>query len=106
MKPLPSSAGAAGTGRLPAGGRMTKKRLLCIALGTMEARALLEDAMLDWDIRMVFSLADAARELRGAPFLVGLLMYGRAQHRPADVDNFLRRHGQMQWVGVFGPRDL
>jgi DNA-binding NtrC family response regulator len=85
---------------------MTKKRLLCIAPDTTEAQALLDDAMHDWEICIVAGLVEAGRELRGDHYLVGLMMYGCAQYRPAEVDQFLRRHSQLQWVGVFRPRDL
>jgi DNA-binding NtrC family response regulator len=85
---------------------MTRKRLLCIAPDDTGARALLDGAMRDWDIRSVSNLGEAGRELRNDRYLVGLLMHDREQHRPAEVDTFLRRHSQMQWVGVFNPRDL
>ena len=85
---------------------MTRKRLLCIAPDDKGARALLDEAMHDWEIRSVSSLGDAGRELRNDRYLVGLLMHDREQHRPAEVDTFLRRHSQVQWVGVFNPRDL
>jgi DNA-binding NtrC family response regulator len=85
---------------------MTRKRLLCIAPDDKCARALLDAAMHDWEIRSVSNLGDAGRELRNDRYLVGLLMHDREQHRPADVDTFLRRHSHMQWVGVFNPRDL
>ncbi|KGF82964.1 Fis family transcriptional regulator [Massilia sp. JS1662] len=85
---------------------MTRKRLLCIAPDDMGARALLDEAMHDWEIRSVSNLGEAGRELRNDRYLVGLLMHDREQHRPAEVDTFLRRHSHMQWVGVFSPRDL
>jgi DNA-binding NtrC family response regulator len=85
---------------------MTRKRLLCIAPDDKDTRALLGEAMRDWDIRSVSTLGDAGRELRSDRYLVGLLVHDREQHRPADVDTFLRRHSHMQWVGVFHPRDL
>jgi len=85
---------------------MNRKRLLCIAPEEMDVPGLLADAMAGWEIRNVSSLADAGRELRNNPYLVGLLVNDREFQRPADVDTFLRRHGQMQWVGVFKPRDL
>jgi len=85
---------------------MTRKRLLCIAADDKGARALLDEAMHDWEIRSVSNLGDAGRELRNDRYLVGLLMHDREQHRPAEVDTFLRRHSHMQWVGVFSPRDL
>jgi DNA-binding NtrC family response regulator len=85
---------------------MTRKRLLCIAPDDKDARVLLDEAMHDWEIRSVSNLGDAGRELRSDRYLVGLLVHDREQHRPAEVDTFLRRHSHMQWVGVFSPRDL
>ena len=85
---------------------MTRKRLLCISPDDNGARAMLDEAMHDWEIRSVSNLGDAGRELRNDRYLVGLLMHDREQHRPAEVDTFLRRHSHMQWVGVFNPRDL
>jgi DNA-binding NtrC family response regulator len=85
---------------------MTRKRLLCIAPDDKGARVLLDEAMHDWEIRSVSNLGDAGRELRNDRYLVGLLVHDREQHRPAEVDTFLRRHSHMQWVGVFSPRDL
>jgi DNA-binding NtrC family response regulator len=85
---------------------MTRKRLLCIVPDDPGARAVLDEAMHDWEIRSVCNLGDAGRELRNDRYLVGLLVHDREHHRPADVDTFLRRHSHMQWVGVFNPRDL
>jgi DNA-binding NtrC family response regulator len=85
---------------------MTRKRLLCIAPDDKGARALLDAAMHDWEIRSVSNLGEAGRELRNDRYLVGLLMHDREQHRPAEVDTFLRGHSHMLWVGVFSPRDL
>ena len=85
---------------------MTRKRLLCIAPDDKGARALLNEAMLDWEIRNVSNFGDAGRELRNDRYLVGLLVHDREQHRPTEVDTFLRRHSHMQWVGVFNPSDL
>jgi DNA-binding NtrC family response regulator len=85
---------------------MAHKRLLCIAPEHLDTGALLRGTMPDWEIRSVTNLGDAGRELRNNHYLVGLLMHDREQQRPNDVDAFLRRHSNMQWVGVFHPRDL
>ncbi|TQK11527.1 sigma-54 dependent transcriptional regulator [Herbaspirillum sp. SJZ107] len=85
---------------------MIRKRLLCITPNESDADELLDAAMGDWEIRSVPTLADAARELRSQRYLVGLLVHDRDTQRPAELDTFLRRHGHMQWVGVFRPRDL
>jgi len=85
---------------------MTRKRLLCVSYDGRDANELRDDAMGDWEIRTVSTLADAARELRQHRYLVGLLMHDRDLLRPAELDTFLRRHSNMQWVGVFRPRDL
>ena len=83
-----------------------KKHLLCIAPDDQGTRALLCEAMRDWEIRSVSSLGEAGRELRSHRYLVGLFMHDREQHRPSEVDSFLRRYSHLQWVGVFQPRDL
>ena len=85
---------------------MTQKRLLCITSSDLDTDELLDAAVGDWEIRSVPTLADAARELRTQRYLVGLLVHDRDSQRPAELDAFLRRHGHMQWVGVFRPRDL
>jgi DNA-binding NtrC family response regulator len=84
---------------------MIRKRLICIARDPAMT-TLLRETMQDWEIRSVPTFGEAGRELREDRYLVGLLMHDREQHRPADMDNFLRRHSHMQWVGVFHPRDL
>jgi DNA-binding NtrC family response regulator len=85
---------------------MAHKRLLCIAPEHTDTGTMLRDTMPDWEICSVTSLAEAGRELRNSHYLVGLLVHDREQQRPSEVDGFLRRHSQMQWVGVFNPRDL
>jgi DNA-binding NtrC family response regulator len=85
---------------------MMRKRLLCIAPEDIDPAELLRGAVADWGLLSVSNFADAARELRCNPCLVGLLMRVRGQHRPAEIDSFLRRHSHMQWIGLFSPRDL
>jgi DNA-binding NtrC family response regulator len=84
---------------------MIQKRLLCIAADAA-FKDLLQDTMHDWEIRSVPTIAEAVRELRDDRYLVGLLAHDRDQQRASELDAFLRRHGHMQWVGVFNPRDL
>ncbi|WP_229411169.1 MULTISPECIES: sigma-54 dependent transcriptional regulator [unclassified Massilia] len=85
---------------------MAHKRLLCIAPAHADTDTLLRGVMPDWEICSVTSLGDAGRELRANHYLVGLLVHDREQQRPGEIDAFLRRHSNMQWVGVFNPRDL
>jgi len=85
---------------------MSHKRLLCIVPADVDAVGLLGSTMQDWEIRSVASLGEAGRELRTDRYLVGLLMHDRELQRPADIDTFLRRHSNMQWVGVFNRHDL
>jgi DNA-binding NtrC family response regulator len=85
---------------------MNTKCLLCITPDTHGAEALLGEALKDWEIRSVASLAEAGRELRTHDYPVGLLMHDRELNRPAEIDAFLRRHSELQWIGVFQARDL
>jgi DNA-binding NtrC family response regulator len=83
-----------------------RRRLLCIAPDDTYPVALMNDAMRDWELCCVSGLGDAARELRAGGYRVGLLMRTRALHRTTDLDGFLRRHRDTQWIGVFRPHDL
>jgi len=85
---------------------MTRKRLLCISPDDLDANVLLDEAMCDWEVHSVSTLADAGRALRSNRYLVGLLVHDRDTQRPAELDTFLRRHSHLQWVGVFSTRDL
>jgi DNA-binding NtrC family response regulator len=59
-----------------------------------------------WDICTVTSLAEAAHALRGDGFLVGLLDGVIGTLRTREVDQFLRLHSRVQWVGVVGAHAL
>jgi DNA-binding NtrC family response regulator len=83
-----------------------RKRLLCIAPDNAHPAALMTGPMHDWDTCCVDNLGDAARVLRVDSYPVGLLLRARSLLRSADLDGFLRRHRETQWVGVFGPRDI
>jgi DNA-binding NtrC family response regulator len=83
-----------------------RKRLLCIVPDGACPAALLEGPMRDWEIRCVKTLGDAARELRGGGYPVGLLLRARTLGRGADLDGFLDRHRATRWAGVFRAADL
>ena len=83
-----------------------RRRLLCIAPDDTYPAALMHDALRGWELCCVCGLGDAARELRAGAYRVGLLMRTRALHRTSDLDGFLRRHRDTQWIGVFRPHDL
>jgi DNA-binding NtrC family response regulator len=83
-----------------------RKRLLCIAPNDANPAALMTGPMRDWETCCVANLGDAARELRAGGFAVGLLVRARTLLRSADLDGFLRRHRDTQWIGVFRPHDI
>jgi DNA-binding NtrC family response regulator len=83
-----------------------RKRLLCITPADAPAAALMMDSLRDWEICCVANLGDAARELRTGGYPVGLLMRTRTLLRCADLDGFLRRHRDTEWIGVFRPQDM
>lgn len=85
---------------------MTQRVLLHLSLGKAGTCAAAPDCLDGWEIRRVESLADAARELQARAYTVGLFDYEPARHQLADIDAFLRRHGTMQWIGIFHALDL
>ena len=83
------------------------KTLLCIAVGN---RAVLDQVgtLADgWEVCKAATLAEARRQLKARPFLVGLLLVDAAFHEAgADpaydaIDGFLHEHWSVQWVAVF-----
>ncbi|MCS0632200.1 VpsR-related response regulator [Telluria mixta] len=83
-----------------------RKRLLCIAPDDAHTAALMTGPIHDWDTCCVDNLGDADRVLRADGYPVGLLLRARSLLRSFDLDAFLRRHPDTQWVGVFRPRDM
>ncbi len=83
-----------------------RKRLLCIAPDDAHTAALMTGPIHDWDTCCVDNLADADRVLRADGYPVGLLLRTRALLRSFDLDGFLRRHRDTQWIGVFRPHDV
>ena len=83
-----------------------RKRLLCIAPDDAHTAALMTGPIHDWDTCCVSNLADADRVLRADGCPVGLLLRTRALLRSVDLDGFLRRHRDTQWIGVFRPPDI
>jgi DNA-binding NtrC family response regulator len=79
---------------------MTIKRLICVS--SKGGLALSEQcgALPGWDICTVSTLREAADVLATQPYMVGLLLDLPATGSTAALDQFLRRHCQMQWVGV------
>jgi DNA-binding NtrC family response regulator len=83
-----------------------RKRLLCIAPDDVHTAALMTGPIHDWDTCCVDNLGDADRVLRADGYPVGLLLRARSLLRSFDLDGFLRRHHDTQWIGVFRPQDV
>ena len=81
---------------------MSVKRLFCIDARGPEGLREHIGALPGWDVCVVSTLHDAARALEGQRFLVGLLLEAGNAMSWSELDQFLRRHWAMQWVGVFG----
>jgi DNA-binding NtrC family response regulator len=79
---------------------MVERRLLYVAgAGDRWAQSLANHAT-NWEICRVATLSEAAQALRASRFLVGLLDGIIGALRPREVDQFLRAHGHVHWVGV------
>ena len=80
---------------------MMERRLLHVTANG-DASAEFGNCMAHWEIVRVGTLAEAAQALRGRACTVGLLDGVIGALRPREVDQFLRAHSQVQWVGVVG----
>lgn len=85
---------------------MVPKRLLCIAPDASGAVELLRAAMPEWQIHAVRGFDEARWALRQQVYLVGLLVHAIGARSHLELDRFLRQHGEVQWVGVFGSEAL
>jgi DNA-binding NtrC family response regulator len=85
---------------------MAGRRLLYVAAGNGRPEHCLGDYMEDWEICQVATLSEAAQVLRATPFLVGLLDGVIGTVRMREVDQFLRAHSHVHWIGVVGAAAL
>lgn len=76
------------------------RRLLYVAAGGSRLTDQLSDHLVTWEVFQVASLTEAAQALRAGTFLVGLLDGVIGTTRVREVDQFLRAHSQLHWVGV------
>lgn len=79
---------------------MTHRRLLYVAGSGARLTEGFHQQLEDWDVHEVATLVEAAHALREHDFYVGLLdgIIGTARVR--ELDQFLRIHHRVQWVGV------
>ncbi|MDP3669661.1 MAG: sigma-54 dependent transcriptional regulator [Telluria sp.] len=78
---------------------MSPRKLLCICPDGMAAG--LEASLLPgWDVCVAGSLREAARMLRARRYLVGLILGLIGDARHAALEQFLREHWSVQWIGV------
>jgi DNA-binding NtrC family response regulator len=85
---------------------MTVKRLICISHKGGSALREKCGALVGWDVCTVSSLSEANRVLDAQRFMVGLLLDFIDTESSAESDEFLRRHSNVQWVGVIERRML
>ena len=86
---------------------MVLRKLLCIAVPGFSALAEPGVSPAEWDVCTVLDLRSADRLLRTQHFLVGLLILDEINEFVCvELDNFLRAHWEIQWVGAFYPQSL
>jgi DNA-binding NtrC family response regulator len=85
---------------------MNDRRLLYVATHGTHCADGFDTSMEQWDVVRVSTLMEATQAMRTSHFNVGLLHGVIGALRPREVDQFLRAHSQMQWVGVVGAAAL
>jgi DNA-binding NtrC family response regulator len=82
---------------------MAIKRLICVS--TRGGAALHQQCgpLPGWDVCTVSTLREAGEVLAAQPYLVGLLLDLPGAGTTGELDQFLRRHCRMQWIGVPAP---
>ncbi|MEY3253579.1 MAG: hypothetical protein RL227_2552 [Pseudomonadota bacterium] len=85
---------------------MSERHILCIVEDApAHERLYLALRQAGWQVRIVGSLAAAARAVKAQRFDVGLLLPG-AGAEAAPWEQFLRQHPALQWTGLFRPGAL
>jgi DNA-binding NtrC family response regulator len=85
---------------------MKQRRLLYVAGSGARLENGFDEHMADWDICQVTTLLEAAHAMRDQDFKVGLLDRIIGTSRVREVDQFLRTHHRVHWVGVISPPAL
>ncbi|NRR29693.1 sigma-54-dependent Fis family transcriptional regulator [Oxalobacteraceae bacterium] len=90
----------------------SNKTVLCLAAAGIAGADVLRQATEGWDLCRAANPAEARRQLRQRPCLVGLLLFDGAGPEPVSaealdgLDAFLHECWQMHWVAVFPPEAL
>ncbi|OEZ98572.1 sigma-54 dependent transcriptional regulator [Duganella sp. HH101] len=86
---------------------MTKKTILCITIGNLAIPATLSAAVQGWDVCSAATLAEARRQLKVRPLLVGVLLVEEHDEQLcAAMDGFLHEHWDMHWIALLHPPAL
>ena len=86
---------------------MIDRQLLCISLRYSDCSWVHGLTESGWSVEMARDLSTAHRILQSSSCRVGLLVPGKINEEVCDeLDVFLRRHGTLEWVGVFDPELL
>lgn len=86
---------------------MTARKLLCLMLG--DAVNLAQKSILSevWEVCTVTDIKAADRALRAQSYPLGLLCLNHIDnHAHGELEQFLKIHWSMQWVGVFHEQAL
>jgi DNA-binding NtrC family response regulator len=91
--------------------KSSMKNLLCIAVGSRAVFDHVDTLTEGWEVCKAATLAEARRQLKTRPFLVGLLLVDAAHEAGADppygaVDGFLHEHWHLQWIAVLDASTL
>lgn len=78
---------------------MTTRQLLYVGTGHDQLEQYLIEQS-NWEISRATTLTEASQKLRAIPYLVGLLHGVIGTLRTREVDQFLRAHSQVYWVGI------
>lgn len=82
------------------------KRLLCISPRGIAAVKNCCGELHGWDICTVSTLDDAARTLLQQRYLVGLLFDCIEHYKTKELQDFLGKHWNVQWVGIWERQSL
>ena len=83
---------------------MGERQVLCVLMKYSDYTWTQELSAAGWDVRIAPDLLAAHRLMQEQPFAVALMVPGKIHDDAcAEVDDFVRTHHSVEWIGVFEP---
>ncbi|MYM25794.1 sigma-54-dependent Fis family transcriptional regulator [Duganella sp. FT135W] len=85
---------------------MTIRTLLCVSIGDAHTSAELTRCVPDWQVNVALNLAAAEYMLPALQVTIGIVLLDGNTAQLPQLDAFLRKHWELQWIAICHPDAL